>query len=157
MRLKLNTTRSHSIRDARPRDANTHSSDGWNDFTALIGFDLSTLRAFNSHNYCHVSSAADKKEFMTECDYSLEALHLFDSVTLIAGFFWRVRFTSGVRKSAAARLRKQREAERSRRASVSHTFIPLTASFSLSPFSWVINETCNSFIIANVTFLKTWF
>ncbi len=34
---------------------------------------LSTLRAFNWHNYCQGFSTKDKMEFMIECDYSLEA------------------------------------------------------------------------------------
>lgn len=118
---------------------------------------LSTLRAFNTHNCRRGFSTDDKMEFMIECDYSLEAPQLFDFVTLIAGFFdvFALR-PARVNQPLLASTNKERPKEHESALSLPRSSLSLPLSPSLcTPFSWVINETCNSFIIANVTFLKT--
>lgn len=81
---------------------------------------------------------------MTECDHTPRKRRRCLTLSLQFEACSFIYFFTSIRKSAAARLGEQREADGAHERSTLCT-----------PFSWVINETCKSFIITNVTFLKT--
>lgn len=103
---------------------------------------LSTLRAFNAHNYCQRFSTNDKMEFMIERDNALEA---GSSATIWLCHFDRGLFDGFVLRPASANhpppasTNKERP-KGARERSVSLPFIPLAASFSLSLHTFQLGD-----------------